>query len=82
MANYKNSDLVIISKGNEELEVSYKAYRVIYKEQGYVIDGEEVGFSKKNSVAELHEELDRLGVEYGQKDNKETLLELIKGAAE
>jgi hypothetical protein len=43
---------------------------------------EEQSFSMENKKDELTAELDRLGVKYDPKDNKEKLLELIEGAAE
>jgi hypothetical protein len=93
MANKPNDVLKVKNADGKELEVTRKAYDVVYKSQGYALvdreeqqneqnENEQPSFSMENKKDELTAELDRLGVEYDPKDNKETLLGLIEGAAE
>jgi hypothetical protein len=53
MADYKNGDVVTVVKGDESKEVTYKAYNVVYKDQGYKLDGEATETNENEDSGEL-----------------------------
>lgn len=82
-----------VVKDGKVVEVTEKAYRVIYKGVGYkpyVEDSGDIGESKVEAVdennvtytdmtkAEIIELLDAKGIEYSSRDNKDKLIELLE----
>lgn len=84
---------VTVKKGKRELEVSEKAYRIYYKDQGYeLVDGEttqgdnevdlftlSVEELKKYKVDDLKAFLDKEEMSYESKATKDELIALIVG---
>ena len=82
-------------KGNMIIRATEKAFRVLYKEQGYkpydstekdVISEIEVPFSDETQLsdltnAEIKELLDEAGIEYGNRDTKAELISKYKAGA-
>lgn len=76
-----DSVIKVVSPAGKEVEVTERAYNVVYKGQGYKLVGEvnerEVLEKKKND--ELKAILDDRGVDYPSNGTKEELVNLILG---
>lgn len=68
-----------VRKGNKTIEVTEKAYRVLYKEMGYELIKEETKEVETTDMtkAEIISELENKGIEHDPKSLKKELSELL-----
>lgn len=76
-----DSIITVVSPGGKEVEVTERAYNVVYKGQGYKLVGEvnERDALKEKTNAELKAILDEKDIDYPSNATKDELISLIVG---